>query len=191
MAILLGPVKPWTLAAYKEIQAKFPCDSVFGNPSQGALDHLEGRALDFMVWQDTNKGNAIASYAIANYQRLNIGYVIWWQRIWYPNSGWRQMPDRGSVNMNHKNHVHIDFLATPPKNTGAAVVNVSTPTTAQNVSNPIDQIQSLISALNWITTPANLGRVALFLLGVGMIAVTVGRAMNASQVTKVIKNVSA
>lgn len=197
MSIIIGPVKPWTYAAYKEIQAKFPCQSVFGNPSTGFPDHLAGLALDFMVFTDRAKGDAIAAYAIANHQRLNIGYVIWYQRIWYPSRGqWTQMPDRHSVNLNHMNHVHINFLATAP--TGGPVVDTTAGTnvsTATNVSsNPLDQIAGLVNAANWITTPANLGRVAMFLLGAVMVFVAVARASNASQVVrpiaKVVKNAS-
>lgn len=199
MSIIIGPVKPWTYAAYKEIQAKFPCQSVYGNPSTGFPDHLAGLALDFMVFDDRAKGDAIAAYAIANYQRLDIGYVIWYQRIWYPSRGqWTPMPDRHSVNLNHMNHVHINFKATPP--TGGPVVDA----TVQNVSstasnNPIDGLTNIagalengVKAIQWITDPHNLGRVAMVILGAILILVTIDRAGNASQtITKVVKNASA
>lgn len=187
MAIMLGAVKPWVRAAFTEIQSKYPCQTVFGNPSTGKPDHLAGLAIDFMVFDDRAKGENIAQYAIANYQRLGIGYVIWWQRIWYPSKGWSQMADRGSINANHKNHVHVNFKATAPTGGGAVIVPTSSDYNGNpfgQLTNPLDALSGLGDALAWITDVKNLGRIGMFLLGAGMILVTIGRAMGASQVVK-------
>lgn len=83
-------------------------------------EHKEGRALDWrmsvkkksqrkrvdqaLAWITANNGEVAL--------RLGIMYVIWNQRIWsvyYPELGWRKMPNRGSVTANHKNHVHISL----------------------------------------------------------------------------------
>lgn len=181
MTIMIGAVKPWVRAAYEEIQARFHCDSVFGNPSTGKPDHIAGLALDFMVFSDRAKGESIAQYAIANYQRLGIGYVIWWQRIWYPGKGWTQMQDRGSLNANHMNHVHLNFHATAPTGGGAVITPTSN---SQDGGSVLDSLSSIGNAVGWITDPHNLGRVALFLLGFGMMLIVASRAMGASQVVK-------
>jgi hypothetical protein len=79
-------------------------------------DHGSGNASDFMVASGTMPsaagkllGDRTASYAIQNYQRLGIKYIIWQQHIWNPSSCrcWRPMADRGSVTQNHYDHVHI------------------------------------------------------------------------------------
>lgn len=186
MPIMIGAVKPWTMAAYQEINGRFHCTSVFGNPSTGFPDHLAGLALDFMVFQDRAKGDAIAEYAIANYQRLDIGYVIWWQRIWYPNSGWHQMADRGSVNLNHKNHVHVDFRATPPSKSGPVVVPAGFGNAnPAGVSIPgVDQITSLANAIGWITDTHNLGRIGIFALGVTLMVIGFSGLEKSTQVVK-------
>ena len=183
MSIIIGPVKPWVLSAYKEIQGKFPCQSVYGNPSTGKPDHIAGLALDFMVFNDRAKGDAIAAYAMANHDRLGIGYVIWYQRIWYPSRGqWTPMADRGSVNANHKNHVHLNFKATAPK--GGPVVDTAANVTPAASLNPLDSLAGIGNALGWITDPHNLARVGVFILGAGMLLVSIGRMMNATQVVK-------
>ena len=187
MTILIGAVKPWVFAAFKEIQAKYPCNSVYGNPSTGKPDHIAGLALDFMVMTDRAKGDAISSYAIANYKRLGIGYVIWYQRIWYPSRGWSAMADRGSDNANHKNHVHLNFQATAPTG-GGAVVNVSDSSNPLDPLNPFkgitDSLGKIGDIVSWVTDPHNLGRVSIFLLGAGMVLIAIGKALGASQVVK-------
>jgi len=54
-------------------------------------------------------GDRAASYAIQNYQRFGIKYIIWQQHIWNPSvcKCWRPMADRGSITQNHFDHVHI------------------------------------------------------------------------------------
>jgi hypothetical protein len=79
-------------------------------------DHGSGNASDFMVASGAMPGAAgkllgdrTASYAIQNYQRLGIKYIIWQQHIWNPSNCrcWRPMSDRGSITQNHFDHVHI------------------------------------------------------------------------------------
>nr|WP_257910083.1 hypothetical protein [Janibacter limosus] len=38
---------------------------------------------------------------------LNIKYIIWQQRIWFPNGSSKMMSDRGSATQNHYDHVHV------------------------------------------------------------------------------------
>jgi hypothetical protein len=69
-------------------------------------DHPSRKALDLMVYDDHDKGQAIAQDLIRNYKQHGIKYIIWDQRIWHPGKGWRKMEDRGSPTQNHKDHVH-------------------------------------------------------------------------------------
>ena len=76
-------------------------------------DHGRGKAVDFMVYDDTDKGDAIADQAVYDMQSgaEDISYVIWKQRIngdW-TNYQWEAMEDRGSITANHYDHVHVSF----------------------------------------------------------------------------------
>lgn len=55
--------------------------------------------------------NELAEYLRANVSALGIKYIIWNQRL-SSGSTWQEMPDRGSITANHKDHVHITFLDT-------------------------------------------------------------------------------
>ena len=78
-------------------------------------DHRNGRAVDFMIpsyraGKGKKLGHALAKYLVANRSSLHVSYVIWRQRIWTRASKkWRHMPNRGSANANHMNHVHVSF----------------------------------------------------------------------------------
>lgn len=78
--------------------------------------HGDGLALDLMVGGNKALGDEIAQYVLANYQNLNVSYIIWQQRFWAPFNSiyggpgqWGLMPDRGGVTANHYDHVHISF----------------------------------------------------------------------------------
>lgn len=95
---------------YRAVCAQFPevksyggrrYSSVVGNAS----DHYTGKALDIMITGST--GDRIADYVIDNASELNVKYIIWEQRIWYPGKGWSGMSDRGSATQNHFDHVHV------------------------------------------------------------------------------------
>lgn len=83
-------------------------------------EHKEGRALDWhmsvksksqrkrvdkaLAWMTANNGEVAL--------RLGVMYILWNQKIWsvyYPELGWRPMPNRGSATANHKDHVHISL----------------------------------------------------------------------------------
>lgn len=90
---------------YSEVRSRFGISNIGGYRPGDSGDHGSGNAVDVMTTGAT--GDAVAAYAIANAGRLNIKYVIWKQRVWLPNSGWRGMADRGSPTQNHFDHVHI------------------------------------------------------------------------------------
>lgn len=107
-----GGVQPHVAAAGAEIEKKFGrlpggIGGVGSRPN--ASDHPVGLALDFMTLSNTGLGNKIASYLIANAQRLLIKYLIWQQKF-NDGSGWSAMEDRGSITANHMDHVHSSFL---------------------------------------------------------------------------------
>lgn len=105
----LGPVTPQLSALVAEVAPKFGVTSVGGyRASDPYPDHPSGHAADFMVGSDKAKGDAIAEYLIANAARLNVKYLIWYQRSWNPSRGtWAGMEDRGSATQNHRDHVHV------------------------------------------------------------------------------------
>lgn len=102
-----------------EVHTAFPQIAEMGGyRREEGSDHNTGRAIDNMLPGDYRLpaqralGFALAEWARANAARLGITYVIWDQHIWNiarDGEGWRLMPDRGSDNQNHKNHVHISF----------------------------------------------------------------------------------
>ncbi len=95
------------LVVLNAIRDNFPQVSSFGGFRAGDMDHGTGTAVDAMM-PSRATGDQVASYVIANASRLNVKYVIWYQRIWYPSSGtWKSMSDRGGITQNHMDHVHV------------------------------------------------------------------------------------
>jgi hypothetical protein len=84
----------------------------------GGGEHPLGRACDFMLGpagtRVTGKadvlGEAIVSWVREHADEYGIWYVIYEQHIWssrLPQQGWKLMEDRGSITLNHYDHVHI------------------------------------------------------------------------------------
>lgn len=104
-------------AVAAEVHALFPqVATIGGYRAEAGSDHNSGRAIDVMLPGDHRGaaqqalGRAMAEFARSNATRLGISYVIWDQHIWSvarQKEGWRLMPNRGSDNANHRNHVHI------------------------------------------------------------------------------------
>lgn len=104
--------------AVLKVRAAFPRIKRIGgwrSWSSYSSDHRSGRAVDFMIpsWtkaKGKHLGSALARYIIKNRKKLHVHYVIWRQRIWTTaDKKWRHMPNRGSANANHMNHVHVSF----------------------------------------------------------------------------------
>lgn len=152
MSYSYGNVKPWVRAAGDEVGPKFGVSNIggFGLRSDLQSDHPKGLALDFMVGGDKAKGDAVASYVLANASRLGVKYVIWYQRIWDVARGdkaWRNMANRGSATANHRDHVHVSFIATAP--TGGSIVDVNW-NPATGFFDPTDPIGSLNDVLDGV-----------------------------------------
>ena len=94
---------------FRAVCNAFPELSTYGG-YDGHGEHADGRAVDFMTYDNMALGNAVAEWARANAGALNIRTIIWAQKIWTPeraSEGWRYMSDRGSATANHYDHPHI------------------------------------------------------------------------------------
>jgi hypothetical protein len=95
------------LIVLNAIRDHFPQIHSFGGYRPGDMDHGSGNAVDTMI-SSRAQGDAVAAYVMAHAAELDVKYIIWRQRIWYPSSGtWRGMADRGSATANHYDHVHV------------------------------------------------------------------------------------
>jgi hypothetical protein len=79
-------------------------------------EHPKGRACDFMMTPGGEasgaqkaRGDAMASWAVANADRLGLKYVIWFRRIWNRSKGWHPYQTIANNDPSgwHTNHVHI------------------------------------------------------------------------------------
>ncbi|MDM4723324.1 hypothetical protein QTQ03_28375 [Micromonospora sp. WMMA1363] len=80
-------------------------------------EHPKGRACDWMMTaggdatgSQRQTGDAFATWAVANADRLGIMYVIWYRRIWTRADGWHPYNNPwGGNNPSgwHTNHIHI------------------------------------------------------------------------------------
>ncbi len=104
-----------TVHIYRSVCALFPAVNSYGGWRAGGLPfHKNGRALDIMLTPraESALGHRIANYLIKHASEFNIDHIIFEQRIWTPRSPhWRHMADRGSLNANHFNHVHVAIRA--------------------------------------------------------------------------------
>lgn len=106
----LGPVKDYVAQAAYEIGPKFNIKTIYGW-APGLYEHPLGRALDFMIntpGLGASVGAAVATYAVANYQRLNVYYVIWNRQVWNStkiSQGWHKYTGTNP----HTDHVHVSF----------------------------------------------------------------------------------
>jgi len=104
-----------TIYIYRSVCELFPEINAFGGLRRGGLPfHKNGRALDLMLTThvESELGWRITKYLIAHYREFDIDHIIFEQHIWTPsNQRWRKMADRGSLNANHFNHVHVAIKA--------------------------------------------------------------------------------
>ena len=102
-------LQPDTVKVHRAVCAVFPQVTRYLGTSGGG-EHRTGRAVDIMVYGDSDLGYKIAAFAQKNARALGISQVIWHQHIWTvqrAGDGWRSMPNRGSATANHMNHVHV------------------------------------------------------------------------------------
>ena len=88
---------------------------------QNSGEHPKGRACDFAAdksgfggvatGSSKDYGNRLANYFINNASKLGVLYVIWFERIWLPSSGWKAYTrGNGDPSSDHTNHVHLSVL---------------------------------------------------------------------------------
>jgi hypothetical protein len=86
----------------------------------GPYEHPKGRACDFAAQPDgfggvatggdRAYGNNLAAYFVRNANRLGVLYVIWFEQIWTPSTGWRAYRNgRGDPSSDHTNHAHLSM----------------------------------------------------------------------------------
>lgn len=111
-------LRPDTILIYRSVCPLFPAVNSYGGWRAGGLPfHKNGRALDIMLTpkKESALGHEIANYLIKHAKEFNIDHIIFEQRIWTPSTPrWRHMADRGSLNANHFNHVHVAVRASLP-----------------------------------------------------------------------------
>lgn len=114
-----GCLTPRTLHALQEARAAgFTHYTACFRPG-GSGEHPKGRACDFSAnastfvnaratGADKAYGDQLASWFIANSDRLGVLYVIWYKQIWFPGLGWRAYTSGdGTPAGDHYNHVHL------------------------------------------------------------------------------------
>jgi hypothetical protein len=69
----------------------------------GFNEHSSGKASDVMV-RSSAEGNALLPNVL---RQPGVEYIIWEQKIWYPDGTSKQMEDRGSPTQNHMDHLHV------------------------------------------------------------------------------------
>ena len=104
-----------TVHIYRSVCALFPGVNSYGGWRAGGMAfHKNGRAVDIMLTPraESALGHRIANYLIKHAKDFNVDHIIFEQKIWTPRSPhWRHMADRGSLNANHFNHVHVAIRA--------------------------------------------------------------------------------
>jgi hypothetical protein len=59
---------------------------------------------------DKAYGDRLASFYIYNAEELAVQYVIWFNQIWMPSTGWRAYGGvGGDPSSDHTNHLHISI----------------------------------------------------------------------------------
>jgi hypothetical protein len=177
----LGPVLPWTEEVANRIGPLFGIKTIGGwRQSDPFPDHPSGHALDFMVFEDTAKGDAIAQYLIDHADELGVKYIVWNRRSW--NSSRRTWvpysePGQGP----HTDHVHVTLYDKPGTTAFTIGTNASgsigIPGTGFTIPNPFaagattaDMLRPFgIAGIN-IISPNFWRRVGTGALGVGLIA---------------------
>lgn len=170
----LGAVKPWVKAAAQEVGDKFDIATIYGIGARAEVsDHPRGLALDFMVYTDRAKGDELYAYGKANWDRLGIKYIIWYQRI-DEGKGFTPMEDRGGTTANHKDHNHWSFTDTGGSsgtNTGGGGDAVASAGGSGVGAAGTSGLSALTSAQTWI-------RVLEFVAGVILLAVMLWPIIN-------------
>lgn len=112
-----GCITPRTLHALQQAKAAGFNHYVSCYRSGGSGEHPKGQACDFAAAKggfegaatgaDKTYGTNLAAFFIHNADRLAVMYVIWYQKIWLPGSGWKTYGGCCDPAARHTNHVHL------------------------------------------------------------------------------------
>ena len=115
-------VSPRTLHAYSEVRLAGYTRYTSCFRSGGSGEHPLGKACDFSVFpsgtfvgsgaggEAKTYGDKLAGWFVANASRLGVLYVIWYQQIWHPGTGWRSYGGCCDPASRHTNHVHLSMI---------------------------------------------------------------------------------
>ena len=111
-----GCITPRTYHMYLEVKKAGFNRFVGCHRNGGPFEHPKGRACDWSLQKSgfsvahnadmKNYGNDVMAFLVRNADRLGIYYVIWFQQIWFPATGWHTYHGASS----HKDHVHVSML---------------------------------------------------------------------------------
>ncbi|MFF5296930.1 coiled-coil domain-containing protein [Paractinoplanes globisporus] len=111
-----GCITARTLHMYQEVKKAGFNRFVGCHRNGGPFEHPKGRACDWSLQKSgfsvahnadmKNYGNNLMAFLVRNADRLGIYYVIWFQQIWFPATGWHTYHGASS----HKDHVHVSML---------------------------------------------------------------------------------
>jgi len=115
-----GCITARTLHALQQAKAAGFTRYVSCHRSGGSGEHPKGQACDFSAAKsgfqnvaatggDKTYGTNLAAFFIHNASRLAVMYVIWYQKIWLPGSGWRTYGGCCTPAARHTNHVHVSI----------------------------------------------------------------------------------
>jgi hypothetical protein len=115
-----GCLTPRTLHALQEARKAGFTHFTACFRSGGSGEHPLGRACDYAAnvsgfqnyaatGADKAYGDRLASWLLANADRLAVLYVIWYRQIWMPATGWRTYHGDGTPAGDHVNHVHMSI----------------------------------------------------------------------------------
>lgn len=112
-----GCITARTLHALQQAKAAGFTRYVSCYRSGGSGEHPKGQACDFAAQKggfggaatggDKTYGTNLAAFFIHNASRLGVMYVIWYQKIWLPGSGWKTYGGCCDPAARHTNHVHL------------------------------------------------------------------------------------
>ncbi|GIE98337.1 coiled-coil domain-containing protein [Paractinoplanes rishiriensis] len=115
-----GCLTPRTLHALQQAKSAGFTRFVKCFRQQNSGEHPLGKACDFAAdksgfggvasGSSRTYGDRLANYFINNASRLGVLYVIWFERIWLPSSGWKSYSrGNGDPSSDHTNHVHLSM----------------------------------------------------------------------------------
>lgn len=113
-------VSPRTLHALEQIQIAGFTRYVKCYRPGGSGEHPLGKACDLSsepggfggdaYGDDFTYGENLAAWLVENADDLGVRYVIWYERIWQPATGWKEYTlGTGEPNSDHTNHVHLSM----------------------------------------------------------------------------------